>query len=213
MQSPQRIKCGAKTRKPGHPPCEAWAMEGRDRCRMHGGGSPRGMDSPQTIHGRYSKDLPTHLAARFKASMDDPDVLNLTSEIALLDSRIGELLGRVYTGESGQFWRELKALFKQWDNTRDADEKEELLGQIRWIINEGHLDTVSWDELMERVEQRRKLSESEAKRREKMGVMVQADEAMLMATALAGVVRRHVDDPETLRAINRDFALIYGAED
>jgi hypothetical protein len=42
-------RCGAKTRK--GTPCEAPAIRGKTRCRMHGGKSP---GRPQ-IHGRYAK--------------------------------------------------------------------------------------------------------------------------------------------------------------
>jgi hypothetical protein len=42
-------RCGAKTRK--GTPCEAPAIRGKARCRMHGGRSP---GRPQ-IHGRYAK--------------------------------------------------------------------------------------------------------------------------------------------------------------
>lgn len=48
-----RGKCGAKTRN-GHP-CRAAAMR-NGRCRMHGGLSLRGIESPRYRHGLYTKD-------------------------------------------------------------------------------------------------------------------------------------------------------------
>jgi hypothetical protein len=42
-------RCGAKTRR--GTPCQAPAIRGKARCRMHGGKSP---GRPQ-IHGRYAK--------------------------------------------------------------------------------------------------------------------------------------------------------------
>jgi glucans biosynthesis protein len=42
-------RCGAKTRK--GTPCQAPAIRGKARCRMHGGKSP----GRPPIHGRYSK--------------------------------------------------------------------------------------------------------------------------------------------------------------
>ena len=83
-------QCGAKTRS--GEPCKNAAMLGASRCRFHGGKTPRGHALPQTRHGRYSKDLPTYLASRFHESQSDPDLLNLRAEIALIDTRLGELV-------------------------------------------------------------------------------------------------------------------------
>jgi hypothetical protein len=44
--------CGAKTR--GGAPCQKPPAEGRTRCRLHGGASPRGMAHPRFKHGGYS---------------------------------------------------------------------------------------------------------------------------------------------------------------
>src|SRR4051794_14907848 len=71
--------------------CLGPVVEGRKRCRMHFGNVPRGMASPHTKTGRYSKDLPTRLLARYEEAMNDPDLLNLSSEIALLGARLSEL--------------------------------------------------------------------------------------------------------------------------
>ena len=46
--------CGAKTR--AGTPCKAPKVNGRNRCRKHGGSSPRGAKSPQFQHGFYSQD-------------------------------------------------------------------------------------------------------------------------------------------------------------
>jgi hypothetical protein len=42
-------RCGAKTRQ--GTPCNAPAIRGRERCRMHGGRSP----GRPAIHGKYTK--------------------------------------------------------------------------------------------------------------------------------------------------------------
>jgi hypothetical protein len=54
--SPQ---CGAKTRQGGR--CRNRPMINRQRCRMHGGASPRGLASPHFKHGRYTRDWLTLL--------------------------------------------------------------------------------------------------------------------------------------------------------
>jgi hypothetical protein len=52
------VRCGAKTRS-GRP-CQAPAVAGRARCRMHGGakgsGGPRGRRNGNYKHGRYTAE-------------------------------------------------------------------------------------------------------------------------------------------------------------
>jgi len=47
-----RPTCGAKT---PDGPCENIPVDGRARCRLHGGATPRGADSPHYRHGRWAK--------------------------------------------------------------------------------------------------------------------------------------------------------------
>src|SRR4051812_32142589 len=96
-----RRECGARMR--GGTPCHLAPMP-NGRCRMHGGATPRGPALPQFKHGRYSRSLPTRLAAQYEAAQSDPVLMELRDEIALNDARLADLLGRVDTGESGSLW-------------------------------------------------------------------------------------------------------------
>ena len=84
------MQCGAKTRSGA--PCRSKAMP-NGRCRMHGGKSLSGAAVNTFKHGRYSKHLPTRLAARYQEALADQEILSLHEDIALLDLRIWELLG------------------------------------------------------------------------------------------------------------------------
>src|SRR6056297_1342919 len=48
-------RCAAKCRNGGY--CENYPVDGSERCRMHGGTQPKGMDSPNAIHGLRSDYL------------------------------------------------------------------------------------------------------------------------------------------------------------
>ena len=77
--------CGAKT-KSGLP-CRRSPLDGRNRCKLHGGASPRGIASPHAKTLRYSKDMVGKaLGQRYQEAMDDDDLLALRSEIALFIS-------------------------------------------------------------------------------------------------------------------------------
>ena len=58
---------------------------GRPRCKYHGGRAGR-----PPITGEHSKynPVPTDLREKFERAAADPDILNLTKKIALLDSQI-----------------------------------------------------------------------------------------------------------------------------
>jgi hypothetical protein len=71
-------------------------VAGRTRCRLHGGATPRGPAiGPAFKHGRYSRDLPTRLAARYADSQADPDLASLRADLALIHTRITEVLERL----------------------------------------------------------------------------------------------------------------------
>src|SRR4051812_22336527 len=84
--------CGARTRA-GHP-CRQPGMANA-RCRMHGGKTPRGLASPNLVHGRYSKDLPTRLLTRFEEALTDRELLSLRQDVALLDAMLTSKLSQI----------------------------------------------------------------------------------------------------------------------
>lgn len=51
---PPHRQCGAKNRR--GQPCAKWTMQGRTRCRDHGGASRIGLDHPDFEHGWFSSD-------------------------------------------------------------------------------------------------------------------------------------------------------------
>lgn len=53
MNQEQKHICGAKTRSGGQ--CQNSPVKNSNRCRMHGGKSLKGTDSPRYKHGLYSK--------------------------------------------------------------------------------------------------------------------------------------------------------------
>ncbi len=111
------MKCGAKKRD--GTPCKASAMK-NGRCRIHGGLTPSGFASPQFKTGRYSKVLPEAMRRRYEVARDDEDLLSLRDEIALLDLRIIELLGRA---EDEDTWTQSVALIEQRRKLAESEHK------------------------------------------------------------------------------------------
>lgn len=84
--------CNAKTRSGA--PCRQSAMA-NGRCKMHGGLSLSGVDSPTFKHGRYSKVMPKRIADSLSAS--DADPLDLLDELDLQRGLLSNYLARFDT--------------------------------------------------------------------------------------------------------------------
>lgn len=81
------IKVAAEGKKYGDQ-CKNPVVKGRPFCKYHGGKAGRPI-----IHGGRSiyRPVPKGLAARFEVARVDPDLLNLTDNIALLDAYIYQI--------------------------------------------------------------------------------------------------------------------------
>lgn len=191
-------------------------MKGRSTCYRHGGATPRGAALPQTTHGRYSKDLPTRLAARYEEARTDPDLLNLNAEIQLTYALLGEALKGMDHGESGQLWRSLKDAWDTFQDANRAQDKEAsrlALVAMGDLIKRGVADAAARSEVLNIIERRRKLVESEGKRRTAMQQMITAERLMVLVAAVVDVVMRHVDDSATRAAISADIGALLSRVD
>jgi hypothetical protein len=194
------MKCGAKNRQ--GEPCQRWALAGRTRCRLHGGKSLVGSACPHFRSGRYSAYVPERLRARYEQAEDDAELLSLKSEVALVDARLADLLVRVDTGESGQLWAELHRAYRAFTRARQAgDEETTALARVERLIERAGQDHQAWAEIGELIEQRRRLTESEAKRLITLQQMLTSAEAMAIMHRMVDIVTRHVTDRQALSAI------------
>lgn len=178
------------------------------RCRMHGGSTPGGLASPHTQHGRYSKYLPARLAERYHEAQADGELLALREDIALVDARLADVIGRVDSGEAGRLWVEAREAYSEWkraerasDDARQASAAEKLEA----ALGLGVQDYQAWTEALDLVERRRRLVESERRRLVEMQQMLTAEQAMLWLAAVSATIRRHVTNPVQLAAIAADL--------
>jgi len=196
-------RCGAKTKSDGTP-CERSPIRGRTRCRLHGGLTPVGPACKHYRVGRYSQYVPERLRERYEQAEDDAELLSLKSEIALTDARLIDLLSRVDTGESGQRWGRLTKAYEEFKLhrlARDVPKMNVTLAKIERDIEQATDDRAAWAEIGELIEQRRRLSESEAKRVVALQQMITAEQAMGMIHRLIDIMTRHVPDRQVLSAI------------
>lgn len=184
-------------------------MKGSATCYMHGGASAKGLTAGQFRTGRYSKYLPERLREKYQDAQQDPEILVLRDEIALADARLADLLTRVDAGESGALWKELKDLVDQLGKTVEAldlDGARAALKGLRDVMLKGYTDTSAWQEIQAVLMLREHLVRSERQRLVQMQQMISVEQAMTLIAALTESVRRHVTEPDALRAISADLA-------
>lgn len=189
-------------------PCGKYPLAGRTRCKKHGGAALRGATHPSFKHGRYSKDLPSRMQESYQAAANDPELLNQSAEIALVDARIADVMKRVDTGETGATWKLVKSSFAQLKKSMsegDHDGVAEALNTLNKAINKGSSDYAAWSEIVNLVERRRKIVESERKRLVEMNQYITAQQGMTLVAALVDSCRRHITDHSQLQAIVNDL--------
>jgi len=175
-----------------------------DRCRFHGGKSPKGIASPHFKHGRLSKYMPDKLAARYDEALSDDDLMALRNEIALLDARLAELLETIHTGESGPAWGQLRDLHKDMKDALvqgDPQTIAERLKDMDELIDIGVRRGAMWQEIYDVAERMGRLKQTEHKRLQAMHQMITVERAMAMVARMTQVVVNNVDDPDTKLAI------------
>ena len=178
------------------------------RCRIHGGLTPTGPSAGAYRTGRYSKLLPARLAGRYKEAQADPDLLAMRDEIALLDARLGDVLGNMDTGESGSVWQRLKATNEELKVaviTGKTTKVTQHARELSAIVDAGATDLEAWGDVYGLLEQRRRLVESERKRLVDMQQMITTEKAMTLLGVILETIQTHVTDRAILTAISADF--------
>jgi hypothetical protein len=204
-------QCTAKSKRSGQR-CKAWAVRGKDVCHIHGGKTPNGVANPNYQHGRYSRYLPARLLDRYHEAEADGELLALRAEIALIDSRLLDVLKRVESGESSRIWSKL-------GESVDALQAAQLIGDeigqrhaissLIGLVAHGQGDWAAWGDVRALIMERKALVESERKRLVEMQQMVTATDALSLMAQLVDAVRE-AGDERTLRAVMAAFVRITG---
>lgn len=190
--------CGSPKRGGGI--CQKRCMVGRNRCRLHGGLSPRGADSPHFKHGLYSRVLPKHLRGDFASLMSDPALLEGRAELSILQLRMRELIARLETGESAASWARAQEAFgrlKQAEEDGDDEARADSLTELGELLESGTRRERAWEDASEFIERLSKVSERESKRVAREQQTATADEVRLLVQSITNAVMLHVTDEST----------------
>jgi hypothetical protein len=203
------VRCTArsKVRMRGNDPdprCRNYRAVGFTVCEDHGAAAQVGLAHHSTTHGRYSRVMPKKLTERFEALVTDPDVLNLSRDLALLDTRLEQLLTRIDENESeadwrraGDAYRKLRAAMTSGDGAGITDA---LTALGRAFSSASAVDS-NWRDIRDALQERRLIVESERRRLVDLHQMVTVEELMVFASALVSIVNQEVPDPRIRTSI------------
>ncbi|MFN8565362.1 MAG: hypothetical protein U0703_27895 [Anaerolineae bacterium] len=179
---------GKRHPKFGYPVCGAdtepnkWGVEycctrpmSNGKCRKHGGKTPSGIASPHFKTGMYTRYMPPRLLERYHESLSNPDRLALDDAIAIIDARLVDELLSVDQGGSvnaweaaGEAYQELKTAM----STVDIPGAQVAMTTLEAIFTRQVADRMAWVAFDNLLEQRRKLVDTDRKRRRDMQQMI-----------------------------------------
>lgn len=206
----EKAICGAKTRS--GKPCRKAPMA-NGRCRLHGGLSLKGPDSPTWKHGRRSKyNLPDKLQKAYEAALDDPELASMKHELAALDAMLVEMSSNLQSVDrdllkklsAGQ--KAIDAAVKQEDGaafTAACQSQHQLIadaaGKLQAVFDVANL-----------MEKRSRIASREHRRMVQLDAMVRFDDFILRLGMMMEAVRDHVRDTTAIAAIATTWQRILG---
>ena len=180
--------CGAWRPRAGDV-CSQPPAKGRNRCRWHGGASPRGWEHPSTKAGLFSKYASPRLGEQIEALLGDDEMLSLRSDIALTTSRLQELVGSADALRLSALATDLEDLVRRLREAKRKDQAAilaELVGTVESSVDDVRL----WAEIFNVQEVRAKLVEKEAKRAKDLKQMITAERAAALISYIEASILR-----------------------
>lgn len=175
--------------------CQAWnATQGRqcmkrsvvglDKCTHDGGKSLKGPARSNYKDGLRSKYMPKSLRPAFEQARQDPELLDLSQSIATQEAIIVDLLGSLEEGEAPtRLVRQIRSEWRRfWEATRRGDKPalERHQENIDGLLGQAATVTATIDRIQVAEDTKRKLVDTEMRRREKMRETIQIEDAVVL---------------------------------
>ena len=197
--------CKAKSKRTGER-CKARAMNGSDYCYHHGGASLKGAAHPSFKHGQRSKHMPVQLATRYEAALSDPQLGDLTTNIALREAFIRERLEALDKApDPAQVWQQMTAQLNALEvayGNADATKMAQGLRAMRGLISERTRYHQTRNEIEGALNDQRRDIESE------QGILHKGENAIPVAQVVnlfagfsAFIVREFADDQHRMSRV------------
>jgi hypothetical protein len=191
--------------------CASTSLYENGRCKKHGGATPKGIASPHFKTGKHSRHLPSRLLDKYQEALEDPELMSLESDLALVQARINDLLEQLDEGGAGKIMLEVSDAvdsFEYANQDNDRKAMREAWRRIKEAVEKGKTESSVWAELYLMRDQKRKLTLAEAKRLQTMDQMIKVTQVNLLISALLDAVRQNVSDKTALAKISEAFVRI-----
>lgn len=197
--------CGAKTRS-GHA-CKRPGVGAGGRCKYHGGRST----GPKTLKaaGKYSKDLPTRLAARFEEIVSDEELVALRDELRVLDAFAAEELSKLDDADSSEAWKEAleKAVYIRVEMNEGKTPRKALDSLIE-ILQHGVGQVAVIDRWRGMASQRMQLAAQEHARMQKLEAQVSDRQLVIFTAQIVAILNEIITDPNVRIAAAKRLAAL-----
>ena len=149
--------------------------------------------------------LPAKLADSYEQARSDMELLSLRDDIALLDSRLADVIGQggleTVLSRLGALQIRLRSETIQGEN----EVLKDISFELEALISEGGEEIDSWGEIYRLLNQRCRLVESERKRLVELQQYISAEKVMVLLSVVLETIQKHVSDASALTAISADF--------
>ena len=192
------------------------------RCKLHGGKSLKGLAHPNFQGKGRSRYMPPIFKEAFEEASANPDLLDLSQDVATQEAIVVDLLGSLEKGEAptrlvGSIrseWRALWGAISREDRGAVAVHRE----QIGVLLGQASTVAATVDRIMSAQENKRKLVDTEDKRRERRRNYITQEQARFHYASLALAVKNAAEElieddklrRELLNAISEGFIRIAG---
>jgi hypothetical protein len=186
------------------------------RCTRHGGNSPTGVMCAQYQTGKYSRNLPTRLAAKYQEAQEDPDLHTLNNELMLVDTRLKDLLEQVSEAGSTGIFKTIADAFKAVRAAINSNDEYKLIEanqRLEDAIEKGVKERDVWIDIDKCMDTRRKLVLAEGKRLQLIGALVPVEKVNVMIGFIVALISQRVDDRVIARGLVQDVLKIAGHSD
>lgn len=230
----------------GHPRCMAWnSKHGRQcgkiaykvmagghpqapethstMCERDGGKSLRGEAHPNYQGKGYSRFVPTELGPQVEEFLRQEDPLSLLQSISTWEGRADQLLRTLEeAGDPGQLFKDIRKVWGQLWAAMDADRFDTAMryrNSIEAMLDQGSAVSKTWDGVQAADDMKRKLIDSEDKRRERQRGYVTAEQLRFRDIAIRQAVIESMDliedkelQTEVRRFIAKRFIQVLGIQ-
>lgn len=195
--------------------CQKPAVHARDYCKTHGGNGGKlvgplhpqwkgGISTDKLRLGRWADKIPSQLKPDYIEALHDPEILSMQDEIALVNTRLGEVLR---TATSYIDPAELGAAVTALGSALAAKDQSMIQAHYNRLqdlaTNHGNSER-AWSYAMKLTDRRRTLVEAENRRLVQKDMFMAREQVQRYAATIVEIVTRHVHDRATLAAIGAD---------